>query len=56
MKLNKYIVASALLTLACTSFGQVKYRRSNLTMVLIEDNSLGKEKDMITVVNDQSPF
>ena len=56
MKLNKYIVASALLTLACTSFGQVKYRRSNLTMVLIEDNSLGKEKDMVINAYNANPF
>jgi len=56
MKFNKYIIAIAIFGLSYTTFGQVKYRRSNLTMVLIEDNNLGKEKDMVINAYNANPF
>lgn len=59
MKINKNTILSLLLGLTFTSIAQpndVKYRRSNLTMVLIEDDDLGKDKDLVIKAYNSNPF
>ena len=54
------LVALMLTILSSHAIGQVKdqtkYRRSNLTMVLVEDNDLGKSKDMVINAYNANPF
>ena len=54
------LVALAFTILSSHAIGQVKdqtkYRRSNLTMVLVEDNDLGKSKDMVINAYNANPF
>jgi hypothetical protein len=61
MKFREIVLVSIALTiLSSYSIGQVKdqtkYRRSNLTMVLVEDNDLGKSKDMVINAYNSNPF
>ena len=64
MKINKYIVLSIIVIFSSNNFAQpsdkkdkeIDYKRSSLTMVLIEDNDLGKEKDMVINSYNANPF
>lgn len=66
MKLKGMIIPTVFACLGFSVFGNsqkqdkktvnLEYRRSNLTMVLIEDNDLGKDKDMVVNAYNANPF